>query len=132
MWKVVKGKRKSAFFDVIHDDTWLEREGKESLWRYGIGREMQESFLFEKVGLKFSFYAERWDEKAYEPTDVYIVPIALCDNVAAIIDHAKDVESGLLTYPLHRDWEGVPAREVLFDINPMGCGMRLVRAEEVR
>ncbi len=141
MWKNVEGKRKSAYFDVIDDDKWLEREDGANLWRFGIGRESQEYFQFQKGDLKFNFYAERWDQKANKPTDVYIVlvrlskkgwPLSIEDTAQAIISHAKEIESGLLAYPLHRDWEGVPVREILFDISPIGSGRKLVCAEEVK
>lgn len=133
MWKVVEGKRKSEYCSKWESNTkWLERDDGTIMVRYGISREKEENFFLQKGDFRCDFQARRWDLETKSPTDIYIVTIMLLQcKKEAIPTHAKDIESGLLVYPLHSYWENIPAKQVLFRISPILKPWQLVRAEDM-
>jgi hypothetical protein len=140
VWHVVKEKRE--YKDLKRPDgtpetyeaTLLRRDDGLTVERIGLGRpgELDETFLFKGSFGEFKVSASRYD-MLKGITDTYVVmlyPPRIQKAEALARSMSKDIESALLHFPIHRIFNNIPVKNVVFQVTRGYSSDTVLRAGE--
>jgi hypothetical protein len=141
MWEEFEEGYENPYTGTVYPPmTWIRREDGFKLLSIGIGREGHQTFVCRGKFGEFKFYARRWHGDIFKGSEIdtytvilYMVPdVGMVDKETIrklVLAHAKEIESGLLVYPLNSYKTSV--KQVVFDIGRDYKFPKLVRAEEI-
>ena len=137
MWeKYVEDYRDPKTGAVFAKVSGIKRDDGFILMTHRMDPDYFQTFVCRIANDEFKFLARRWQGKPLETYTVYVT----LDPDHGFLDratrrclfhkHAKDIEEGLLVYPLGRILDS-PVRQVLFNVSPQPSVPELVTAEDV-
>jgi hypothetical protein len=138
VWEVKTEVRE--FAGTTYNYNYLYREDGFTLKCLKTGRTFQQTFQASGVFGEFRFIASRWDDEERKDLDYYIVHISFIEkgwslerqeSNKMIIRYAKDIESGLLVYPVSRTFEFKPVKQVFFNSNMPGQPYNYLKIEDL-
>ena len=122
--------------------TGIRREDHFSLLTHRMDKEGNQTFICRGDFGEFKFYASRWQGELFHQgklLDIYTVWVNGNPDSGylkkerhrqLVLEHAKDIEAGLLSFPLGKIFN-TPVKKVVFDISVDPRVPHLVSAEEI-
>jgi hypothetical protein len=138
VWEVKTEVRE--FAGTTYNYNYLYREDGFTLKCLETGRTFQQIFQCLGTFSEFRLVASRWDDEERKDLGYYIVhlnftrrgwPLEDQENKKMIIQYAKDIESGLLVYPVSRLFEFKPVKQVFFNSNMPGQPYNYLKIEDL-
>ena len=106
---------------LLYENLSLRRSDGLTVDSISMGREKDETFLFNGRFGEFKIRASRWNEWTNKPTDIYIVylfqPYMDETTMRLVRLLSKDIESALINFPVHAIFENIPVKDVVFQMS---------------